>query len=116
MDKKSFWLICNEADQCHCDWRVTIKNCVEGNAMFYIYIINAIFSFIAALLGIFFIFFSFSCTDLSLGSGILIHRVVYKEMSIFDYTSPFKYFVRPRPIESMLLFGVIFNFRKYNLN
>lgn len=52
MDDKTFWLICDEANQCHCDWRVTIVNCAEGHVMFYIYVVNAIFSFLVSLLGI----------------------------------------------------------------
>lgn len=35
-----------------------------------------------------------------------------KKLPIFDFGSPFGYFVRPKPIESMLLFGTIFNIRK----
>ncbi|RCH89654.1 hypothetical protein CU097_002904 [Rhizopus azygosporus] len=42
------------------------------------------------------------------GTSIFIYRVFYKKQPIFDRV-PFTYFMRPRPIESMLLFGLLFN-------
>ncbi|KAG2213953.1 hypothetical protein INT47_001222 [Mucor saturninus] len=42
--------------------------------------------------------------------GLLIYRVAYKQMSIFDYSRSPRHFARPRPIESLLFFGTIFNF------
>jgi hypothetical protein len=45
--------------------------------------------------------------------GLLWHRVINKRLPIFDFGSPFGYFIRPKPIEAMLLFGIIFNMRKY---
>ncbi|CEP19598.1 hypothetical protein [Parasitella parasitica] len=41
------------------------------------------------------------------GSGLLWHRVVNMKLSIFEF--PHRFFIRPKPIESMLLFGIIFH-------
>ncbi|KAG2202528.1 hypothetical protein INT46_005085 [Mucor plumbeus] len=91
----SFWLVCDENNlqNCHCDWRVTIVDCIEREPMLYIYIVNAIWSFIVAVIAV----------------GLLWHRVINKRLPIFDFGSPFGYFIRPKPIEAMLLFGIIFN-------
>lgn len=122
----SFWLVCDENSHqnCHCDWRVTIVDCIEREPMLYIYIVNAILSFIVSVIGVCVRVFLFRFRMIEwinpyrneqIGTGLLWHRVVNKKLPIFDFGSPFGYFVRPKPIESMLLFGIIFNLRKYVL-
>ncbi|GAA5810522.1 hypothetical protein MFLAVUS_003945 [Mucor flavus] len=44
------------------------------------------------------------------GVAILYDRVIRKKLPIFDYESSLGRYIRPRPIESMILFGIIFNF------
>lgn len=46
-----FWLICDRPDHCHCDWRVTIVECIENKAMFYIYIVNIVWSLLITITG-----------------------------------------------------------------
>lgn len=36
---------------CHCDWRLTIYDCAEANAMWYIYIVNIAFSAVVIAIG-----------------------------------------------------------------
>lgn len=48
------------------------------------------------------------------GCALLFHRVVNKKLPMFDFkTSSEGCFIRPRPIESMLFFGIVFNACKY---
>lgn len=47
------------------------------------------------------------------GVAILYDRVIRKKQPVFEYESSLGRYIRPRPIESMILFGIIFNFRKY---
>lgn len=54
MDNDSFWIVCEDnalKSNCHCDWRITIVNCIESKPMLYIYIANTIWSFIVAVIG-----------------------------------------------------------------
>lgn len=53
MNNDSFWIVCDENKQnCHCDWRVTIVDCIERQTMLYIYVINAIWSLLICIIGI----------------------------------------------------------------
>lgn len=51
----SFWLVCDENNPqyCHCDWRVTIVGCIEREPMLYIYVVNAILSFLVSVIGVY---------------------------------------------------------------
>lgn len=90
----TFWTVCDDRSKCHCDWRTTIEDCVENKTMFYMYMINAILS----------------ATITMIGCALLFHRVVNKKLPMFDFkTSSDGCFIRPRPIESMLFFGIVFN-------
>jgi hypothetical protein len=54
MDNDSFWIVCQDdvlKRNCHCDWRITIADCIESKPMFYIYIVNAIWSFVITVIG-----------------------------------------------------------------
>ncbi|KAI9345428.1 hypothetical protein BD770DRAFT_397051 [Pilaira anomala] len=90
----TFWLLCEEPDHCHCDWRISIINCYESKPMFYIYTVNIVWSLLIAIMG----------------SGIIYDRVIRKKLPIFDFESSVGNFIRPRPIESLVFFGTIFNF------
>ncbi|KAI8644788.1 hypothetical protein BD408DRAFT_412885 [Parasitella parasitica] len=63
-----------------------VLGCVNEAPMLYIYIVNIAWSFAIGVIGF----------------GLLWHRVVNKKMPIFQRGSG--YFIRPKPIESMLLF------------
>lgn len=100
---------------CHCDWRLTLQDCVESRAMTIVHGINVGLSgitvivgkihrqspFIAKLL----IVFSY------IGAVLLIHRVFIKGHRLFDRNIT-KGCFRPKPIDCMLLFIVIFNLCK----
>ncbi|KAI8976482.1 hypothetical protein BDB01DRAFT_853124 [Pilobolus umbonatus] len=85
---ESFWVVCVE-DGCHCDWRVTIEGCLETKAMFAIYLMNVICS----------------CLLLLLGGYLLYMRLAVKKEPLFDPQNKW----RPRPIESMMVLGNLFN-------
>ncbi|KAI8098042.1 uncharacterized protein B0P05DRAFT_100803 [Gilbertella persicaria] len=81
---------------CHCDWRLTIEGCAETHAMTIVYGIHA------ALCAMNFI----------IGSGLLFNRVVLKGHTLFD-ASASKGCFRPKPIDCMLLFLIIFNILRF---
>ncbi|KAI9301608.1 hypothetical protein BJ944DRAFT_271233 [Cunninghamella echinulata] len=88
-NEPAFWRIC-EGDTCHCDFRLTITHCIEADALKIIYIITIIWSIINAIILL----------------GYTFHRVVYKNQQLFDFTGRLP---RPKPIETMCLFGALFN-------
>ncbi|CDS03581.1 hypothetical protein LRAMOSA00983 [Lichtheimia ramosa] len=85
-----FWKICNDDGVCHCDWRLTIYGCEEEQQLRAMYIALAVLS---GLVGVF-------------AFMVLYHRVVYLKQQIFDMRTGYP---RPKPIESMAVFGTIFN-------
>ncbi|KAG2218098.1 hypothetical protein INT45_000021 [Circinella minor] len=89
----TFWRICDDEGNCHCDWRLTLGDCYEDAPMRIIYIINAIGSAIVTVIAI--------C--------LLYYRIFYRKQRIFDCRTPTG-FVRPKPIEAMLFMAIIFNF------
>lgn len=88
-----FWLICEDETRsiCHCDWRVTLSDCIERDIILHMYITNL----------------ALSAFMLVTGTAILVYRVWCKQCNIFDPV-PYTIFMRPRPIESLLVFGLIF--------
>lgn len=44
---------CVEGGVCHCDWRLTLQNCAEGNAMKVVYILNIAISAFVFVIGTF---------------------------------------------------------------
>ncbi|KAG1447754.1 hypothetical protein G6F56_009159 [Rhizopus delemar] len=80
-------------ETCHCDWRLTLQGCVEKKAMTVIHGINVSISGITVIIG----------------TALLCHRVFIKGHQLFD-ASFSKGCFRPKPIDCMLLFIVIFNF------
>ena len=44
---------CNDGGVCHCDWRLTIYDCEEANAMYYVYIINIALSGLVVAVGMY---------------------------------------------------------------
>lgn len=47
----SYWLLCENDDHCHCDWRVNIFNCEEKGAVLNMYVANLIWSAIILIPG-----------------------------------------------------------------
>ncbi|KAI8881062.1 hypothetical protein K501DRAFT_223763 [Backusella circina FSU 941] len=77
---------------CHCDWRLTINDCVEAPAARIIYIINIAISGLVSLIGI----------------GLIFNRVVINGHSFLELKST-KGCLRPKPIDCMLLLLTVFN-------
>ncbi|KAI7892991.1 uncharacterized protein EV154DRAFT_502938 [Mucor mucedo] len=77
---------------CHCDWRLTLQDCVESRVMTIIHGINVGISGITVIIGII----------------LLSHRVIIKGHRLFD-RSLSKGCFRPKPIDCMLLFIILFN-------
>ncbi|OBZ85965.1 hypothetical protein A0J61_05998 [Choanephora cucurbitarum] len=77
---------------CHCDWRLTIRDCAESEAMTIVYGIHA----------------GLSGMNFLIGSALLFNRVILKGHTLFD-ASASKGCFRPKPIDCMLLFLIIFN-------
>ena len=47
----TFWRICDDEGNCHCDWRLTLIDCYEDAPMRIIYTINAVGSAIVTVIG-----------------------------------------------------------------
>ncbi|KAI9302777.1 hypothetical protein BJ944DRAFT_242045 [Cunninghamella echinulata] len=86
-NEPSFWRLCDD-NICHCDFRLTINNCVESKALYIINIVDIIWSAVATAIAI----------------SVLYYRVVHKNQQIFDTTDRFP---RPKPIESRLIHSII---------
>ncbi|KAI9322284.1 hypothetical protein BX666DRAFT_1893461 [Dichotomocladium elegans] len=85
-----FSRICDENGICHCDWRLTIYGCEEEVHMRPFYISLAA---ISGVIG------ASAC-------ALLYHRKVNLSQSIFNWRTGI---LRPKPIESLIMFGAIFN-------
>lgn len=46
-----FWRICDENGVCHCDWRLTLTQCEEHSAFYYMHVADIIIAGLAALGG-----------------------------------------------------------------
>ncbi|KAI9360651.1 hypothetical protein BD770DRAFT_409092 [Pilaira anomala] len=75
---------------CHCDWRLTLQDCVESKAMTIIHGINVGISGITVITGI----------------GLLGHRTIIKGHTFFD-SNLAKGCFRPKPIDMRLLSSTI---------
>ncbi|KAF7727795.1 hypothetical protein EC973_007026 [Apophysomyces ossiformis] len=95
--ESTFWRICDNEQRCHCDWRLTITHCQEQQAMKIMYIGQASLSGVVAVIAML----------------LLYWRLVYRHQTLFDYRTGF---IRPKPIESMGLFGILFNLRLNKLD
>ncbi|KAI8138687.1 hypothetical protein BJV82DRAFT_286069 [Fennellomyces sp. T-0311] len=78
---------------CHCDWRLTLQDCVEGHAMWYVNVVNIAISAVAALFGI----------------GLLFYRIGVKGHSLWTNNGPSRGCLRPKPVDSMLVLLLMFN-------
>lgn len=101
---------------CHCDWRLTIQDCVESEAMTIIHGINIGICGVAVITGkkihIFFkIYVHITNMYVIIGIGLLGHRVIIKGHTLFDNNLA-KGCFRPKPIDCMLLFIIFFNLCK----
>ncbi|KAI9478060.1 MAG: hypothetical protein EXX96DRAFT_504238 [Benjaminiella poitrasii] len=93
----TFWRVCAENPSsseggkiCHCDFRYTIYDCEETYIGRILYIVTAVISGQLALIAI----------------ALLYFRLNYRNQKIFEIRNNFP---RPKPIESMGVFGIIFN-------
>ncbi|CAO3648372.1 unnamed protein product [Cunninghamella blakesleeana] len=78
-NEPSFWRLCL-GDTCHCDFRMTIKNCAEHGPLHTINYIDISWSILATLVAF----------------GIVYFRVVYRNQQIFDFSNKIP---RPKAIE-----------------
>ncbi|KAI7858370.1 hypothetical protein BDC45DRAFT_498185 [Circinella umbellata] len=78
---------------CHCDWRITLQDCVEGHAMWVVNIVNIVISAMSIILA----------------SVLLFHRIYYKGHTIWNTGGPGTGLLRPKPVDGMLLLFIIFN-------
>ncbi|KAI9274303.1 hypothetical protein BDA99DRAFT_590854 [Phascolomyces articulosus] len=90
VEQTDFARICDANGECHCDWRLVASNCVEANEIRIMYIVEAVASGILAITA----------------SFIILQRVIYNNQTFFDCRTGIP---RPKPIESMGLFGIIFH-------
>lgn len=88
--ESTFWKVCDNFGNCHCDWRYTIYGCQEESIAKILYIITTIISGILAAVAV--------C--------ILYFRLNYRNQKVFEMRNGFP---RPKPIESMGVFGIVFN-------
>ncbi|KAI9260617.1 hypothetical protein BDA99DRAFT_560685 [Phascolomyces articulosus] len=115
--QSTFWRICDDEGNCHCDWRLTLGDCYEDTPMRIIYIINAIGSAIVTVIGRYsspssFIYYGLKYSTQHVDKStcaLLFYRIYYRKQQIFDCRTPTG-FVRPKPIEAMLFMAAIFNF------
>lgn len=88
--ESTFWRVCDNFGICHCDWRYTIYDCEETEIAKILYLVTAIISGILSIVAVMILYF----------------RLNYRNQKIFEIRNGFP---RPKPIESMGLFGIIFN-------
>ena len=73
-DKRTLLRHCDDQNICHCDWRLTLVDCEESVAMYYINIINIILCSLAVIIGIIIINMSFFFL---VPSNIMISHIIY---------------------------------------
>lgn len=92
----TFWRVCDNFGNCHCDFRYTIYECQETTIMKAFYITVAAVSFILGIVNM----------------TLLYFNMHHRNQKIFVMRNGFP---RPKPIESMGMFGILLNFCKiYN--
>ncbi|KAI9315829.1 hypothetical protein BX666DRAFT_2122144 [Dichotomocladium elegans] len=77
---------------CHCDWRLSIVNCEEATAMYFIYIVNI----------------ALSALVVAVGCVLIFHRMVVKGHRLWDYSRSGGC-LRPKPVDTMLVLLTIYN-------
>ncbi|KAI8073973.1 hypothetical protein BC940DRAFT_289676 [Gongronella butleri] len=91
MDANTLWRQCHDG-YCHCDWRLQVYGCDETKILKGLYIGDAALSVLAGILAFL----------------VLFYRLKYCNQTIFQIRTS-SGFIRPMPIEAMLLFIGIFN-------
>ncbi|CAO3639956.1 unnamed protein product [Cunninghamella echinulata] len=86
----TFWRLCDGNNKCYCDFRLTITHCEQSKALHDLNIVDIVWSGFATLVAV----------------AILYWRIKYRNQQFFDFSGKYP---RPKPIESMGLFGVLFN-------
>ncbi|SAM05420.1 hypothetical protein [Absidia glauca] len=90
LNATTFWRICSSSHECHCDYRLTIYNCIESGPFYNITLVGLVWSSVVSAVGIF----------------LLAWRVLVQKQRLFEIRHKLP---RPKPIESMCLFGIVFN-------
>lgn len=93
INNSTFWRVCDSLGNCHCDFRYTIHECQETTIIRAFYITTAA---VSSVLGI-------------VNAVLLYFNLYHRNQKIFVMRNGFP---RPKPIESMGLFGVLFNLCK----
>ncbi|CAO3577926.1 unnamed protein product [Absidia cylindrospora] len=93
LQHNDFWRICVNQNQCHCDYRVTLQDCEEHVAYLYINYVSLAWSSLSCILIL----------------GVIGWRVGYRGQKIIEMHG---FFPRPKPIESLGLFGGLSNFAR----
>ncbi|KAI9498130.1 hypothetical protein BDB00DRAFT_950566 [Zychaea mexicana] len=78
---------------CHCDWRVTIQDCVESVPMWHVHLWNIILSALAVVVG----------------SALLVYRLFVRGHTLWSQAGVTRGLLRPKPIDSMILLFSMFN-------
>ncbi|KAI9266048.1 hypothetical protein BY458DRAFT_216660 [Sporodiniella umbellata] len=89
----SFWHPCygeNDTD-CHCDWRMTITDCVERNYIFKLFTICLSWNVVLIIPTL----------------SVLYDRLIVKKRVVFERV-PHTMFIRPRPIEALSVWMLLF--------
>ncbi|SAM01090.1 hypothetical protein [Absidia glauca] len=94
--ESTYWRPCSEGI-CYCDWRLTITHCYDEDIFRYINIVIIALSSCIIAVGTYY--------PLP-GIILLYHRLVNLKQVIFEYRNNF---LRPRAMESILFFMVLFN-------
>ncbi|KAG2220474.1 hypothetical protein INT45_011478 [Circinella minor] len=92
-DKRTLLRHCDDQNICHCDWRLTLVDCEESVAMYYINIINIILCSLAVIIGI----------------GLITHRMVIKGHRLWDHQHGSRGCLRPKPVDCLLFMLTIYN-------
>ncbi|KAI9279011.1 hypothetical protein BDA99DRAFT_21352 [Phascolomyces articulosus] len=78
---------------CHCDWRISIYDCQESVAMWYVNAVNIAIAAISVIIGLF----------------MFVHRVFIKGHTLWYHPNALAGFLRPRPVDCMLLLFILYN-------
>ncbi|KAI9310432.1 hypothetical protein BX666DRAFT_2006059 [Dichotomocladium elegans] len=90
--EQSMGLHCSN-DICHCDWRIQITDCVEETNLRIINTVNIIISSLAFILG-----------------SVIFSRRLYKGHRVFYWAQSSPRWIRPRPVDSMIILLILFLF------
>lgn len=112
LNAATFWRICSANHECHCDYRLTIYNCIESGPFYYITFVGLVWSSVVSAIGKFYygvLTEPFLNYMFAVGIFLLAWRVLMQKQHLFEIRHKLP---RPKPIESMCFFGIVFNLGK----